>query len=82
VNEPTTAHFCAKPARKSACHDATKITEPKLADTQCGFRRGRSTTEQISTPANFREILEACQRSIDIFYRPRESMKSILPGSS
>jgi len=40
--------------------------EPKLDDTQCGFSRGHSTTEQISTPAHFREILGlgACQRRI------------------
>jgi len=49
--------------------------------THCGFRCRRSTTEQIVTPVNFREILGACQRSIDMFC-PRESMESILPGSS
>jgi len=35
--------------RKSVCQDAAKIIEPELDDTQCGLRRGRSTTEQIST---------------------------------
>ena len=35
--------------RKSVCQDATKIIEPKLDDTQCGFCRGRSTKEKIST---------------------------------
>ena len=42
-------HLFAKPPRKSACQGATKIIEPKLDDIQCGFRRGRSTTEQIFT---------------------------------
>jgi len=46
VNKPTTAH---KPPRKSVYQDAAKIIEPKLDGTQCGFRHGRSTTEQIST---------------------------------
>jgi len=41
-------HLFAKLPRKSACQDG-KIIEPKLDDTQCGFCRGRSTTEQIST---------------------------------
>jgi len=42
-------HLFAHPPRKSVCQDAAKIIEPKLDDTQCGFRRGRSTTEQICT---------------------------------
>ena len=42
-------HLFAKPPRKSACQEAAKIIEPKMNDTQCGFCRGRSTTEQIST---------------------------------
>ena len=42
-------HLFAKPPKKSVCQDAAKVIEPKLDDTQCGFRRGRSTTEQIST---------------------------------
>ena len=72
-------HLFAWSPGKSACHDATEIIAPKLDDTQCGFCCCRSTTEQISTPANFREILGACQRSKDMFCRPRES---VLPGSS
>jgi len=35
----------AKCLAKRCC----EIIEPKLGDTQCGFGRGRSTTEQIST---------------------------------
>jgi len=42
-------HLFAKPPRKRVCQDAVKITELKPDDTQCGFRRGRSTTEQIFT---------------------------------
>jgi len=42
-------HLFAKPPRKSVCHNAAKIMEPKLDDTQCGFCRGRSATEEIST---------------------------------
>jgi len=42
-------HLFAKPPRKSVPQDAAKIIEPKLDDTQCGFRRGRSIAEQIST---------------------------------
>jgi len=48
-------HHFAKPPRKSACQDAAKIIEAKMDDTQCGFCRGRSTTEQIST---LQEIFE------------------------
>ena len=75
-------HLFAQSPSRSACHDSTKIIEPKLDDTQCGFRCCRSTTEQISTPENFREILGACQRSIDMFCRSRESMESTLPAYS
>jgi len=42
-------HLFAKPPRKNVCQDAAKIVEPNLDDTQCGFRCGGSTTEQIST---------------------------------
>jgi len=42
-------HLCAKPPRKSVWQDSAKIIEPSLDDTQCGFCRGRSTTEQSST---------------------------------
>ena len=34
---------------RSECRDAVKIIGPKLYDTQFGFRRDRSTSEQIST---------------------------------
>ena len=51
-------HHFAKPPRKSACQDAAKIIEAKMDDTQCGFCRGRSTTEQIST---LQEIFEKSQ---------------------
>jgi len=54
VNEPP-RHLFAKAPRKSVHQDAAKITEPKLNDTQCGFRCCRSTTEQIST---FYQIFE------------------------
>jgi len=42
-----------EPPRKSVCQDAVKIIEPKLDEIQCGFRRGRSTTKQISTLQQF-----------------------------
>jgi len=42
-------HLFAKPPKKSVCYDAAKIIEPKLDYTQCGFCRGCSTTEEIST---------------------------------
>jgi len=49
----------AKSPRKSGCQEAAKIIEPKLDDTQCGFRCGRSTTEQISTlQQNFKKCWE------------------------
>jgi len=48
----------AKPPRKRVCQDG-KIIEPKLGDIQCGFCRGRSTTEQISTlQQNFEKFWE------------------------
>jgi len=46
-------HLFAKPPRKSVCQDAAKTVEPKLDDTQCGFRRGRSTTEQFPLSSKF-----------------------------
>ena len=49
ANEPTTATSLRLFPRKNVCQDATKTIEPKLDDTQCGFRRGRSTKEYIST---------------------------------
>jgi len=49
ANEPTTAPSLRLFPRKNVCQDATKTIEPKLDDTQCGFRRGRSTKEYIST---------------------------------
>ena len=53
----------AHASKKSLCYDAAKIIEPKLDDTQCGFCRGRSTAEEISTlQQTFQEILETCQR--------------------
>jgi len=48
---------CAKSPRKGVCQDAAKIIEPKLDDTQRVFRRGRCTTEQIST---FQQIFKKC----------------------
>jgi len=72
---PSHAHA----AKKSVCYDAAKIIEPKLDNTQCGFCRGRSTTEEISTLQQiFQEILGTCQSLIHTFCRPRES---IWPGS-
>ena len=65
VNELTTAVSLCVVCQEECmlvCYDATKIIESKLDDTQGGFRCCRSTTEQISTPSNFREILGACQR--------------------
>jgi len=52
MNQPP-RHLFAKPRKKSVCQDAAKVIEPKLDYTQCGFRRGRSTTEQISTLSKF-----------------------------
>jgi len=42
-------HFFASPPRKSVCQNTARIIKPKPDDIQCGFRRGRSITEQIST---------------------------------
>jgi len=42
-------HLCAWSPRKSVCQDVAKIIEPKLDDTQCGFRCGHSTADKIST---------------------------------
>jgi len=42
-------HLFTEPPKGSACQDAAKIIEPKLDDTQCGFRRSHSTTEHIFT---------------------------------
>jgi len=39
-----------------------EIIEPKLDDTQCGFRPGRSTEDNFHSPENFLEILGVCQR--------------------
>jgi len=43
---------------KSICKHAAKIIEPKLDDTQYGFRRGRSTTEQISLRQIYEKLWE------------------------
>jgi len=81
VNEPTTgASPCLAP-RKRVCQDAVQMIQPQQDDTQRDFRRGRSTTEQIST---FQQIFEkswehAKTYTVHMFCRPRES---ILPGSS
>ena len=65
--------------KESVCYDAAKIIEAKLDNTQCGFCRGRSTTEEISTLQQiFQEILGTCQSLIHTFCRPREN---IWPGS-
>jgi len=55
VNQPTTGASLCKPPGKSVRQDAAKIVEPKLGDTQCGFCRGYSSAEQIST---LRQIFE------------------------
>ena len=78
MNQPP-RHLFSKPPNGSACQDAAKIIEPKLDDTQCGFRRGRSTTEQIFTPAKFREILGTCQRPMHMCCRPRECVYGRVP---
>ena len=57
-------HLFAKPPRNTACQDG-KIIEPKLDDTQCGFCRGLSTTEQIST---LRQIFEKSREHANDFY--------------
>jgi len=57
-----------------------EIIETNLEDTQCGFRPGCTTTDQIFTPPqSFCEILVVCQRRLHMFCRPRESIR---PGSS
>ena len=49
LNEPTTtASFCLV-SQEDFMPRSAEIIEPKLDDTQGGFRRGCSTTEQIST---------------------------------
>ena len=58
-----------------------KVIQPQQDDTQRDFRRGRSTTEQIST---FQQIFEkswehAKTYTAHMFCRPRESIR---PGSS
>jgi len=58
--------------------------EPKLDDTNCGFRRGRSTTEQISTLQQiFEKAWEQAKqrfcRSREIYGRvPREKLWGLL----
>jgi len=43
-------HLFVKSPRKSECQDAASIIiEPKVDDTQCGFRRGHRITDQIFT---------------------------------
>jgi len=49
VNEQLPRHLFAQSPRKSVCQDVAKIIEPKLDNTQCGFRRGRSTIDQSLT---------------------------------
>jgi len=58
-------HLFAWPARKSLCQDGAKIIEPKQDDIQCCFRRGRSTTEQIST---LQQIFEKSQEHVKDAY--------------
>jgi len=65
VNKQTTAASLCYVTRKNACQDAAKIIEPKLGDTQCGFYRGRSTTEQIFT---LQQIFEKCREYVKNVY--------------
>jgi len=56
-----------------------KITEPMLNDIQCGFRPGRSTTDQFFTPQQiFKKPLEHAE-DIYMLRRPPESIR---PGSA
>ena len=72
VNAPTTGASLSLSSLKKCTPSALwkdaaqnkKIIEPKLDGTKCGFRRGRSTTEQFYSPTNFRETLGTCQRRI------------------
>jgi len=66
VHEPLPRHLSAKPRKKSVCQDAAKVIEPKLDDTQCGFRCGRGTTEQIS---NLQQIFEKSWEHVKDLYR-------------
>jgi len=78
-----------KRPKKNVRQDAAKIIEPKLYDIQCGFRRGRSTTEQISTHKQiFEKSLEHAKGLYTYFvdlgkvYRwvPREKLWGMLCG--
>jgi len=54
-----------------------EIIEPKLEDTQCGFRAGHSTTDQIvSTLQQIWHILEVRQKCLRMFCRSRESIRT------
>jgi len=59
-------HLFNKPRRKSVCQDAAKVIQPKLDNTQYGFRSGCSTTEQIST---LQQIFEKCWEHAKDLYR-------------
>ena len=82
VNEPTTAaSLCfASQEECTVCKDAARIIKPKLDDIQCGFRRGRSVTEQIATLQRiFQEILVRMSKTSTHVLSTREN---IWPGSS
>ena len=71
VKEPTTPSYLCLASQEECMPRSRENNWTKAGYTQCGFRCCRSTTEQISIPENFREILGACQGSIDMFCRPR-----------
>jgi len=79
VNEPTTAAFLCFASQEecTVCTDAARIIKPKLDDIQCGFRRGRSITEQMPLSSDF--FKKSWEDVKDVFCRPQEN---IWPDSS
>ena len=61
-------HLFAQSPRKSVCQDGAKIIEPKQDDTQCCFRRDRSTTEKISTLQQIFEKSEEHTKDAKTFF--------------
>jgi len=86
VNELTTAaSLCL--VSQEVYQDAAKIIEPKLDNTQCGFRRGCSTTDQSFTLQNIFEksweyAKDVCKCFVDlgkVYSRvPREKLWGML----
>jgi len=73
--------------RKSVCQDVAKIIKPKLGSIQCGFRRGRSTTDQSLTlqqifEKSWEPAKDVCTCFVDlgnVYGRvPREKLRGVL----